>query len=91
MKRRNILSILIVTLIIITACNLPNLSQQPTTAAQTAAAMTVQAVLTTPQNSPTAIPTEPISQSTPTLAVTSTPTATTFKVSDNTNCRKGPG
>ncbi len=93
MKKKKVVSILIAVLILVTACNLPGTEQPSTTDMQTAAAQTVQAVLNQPQNSPTAPAPEATqaSQNTPTLPVTATPSVTTFKVSDNTNCRKGPG
>lgn len=92
-KNRRVVTTLIATLILVTACNLPSVDQPPAVTMQTAAALTVQAVLNQPQSSPTAPPLESTQaiQNTPTAEITATPAVTTFKVSDNTNCRKGPG
>jgi len=60
-------------------CNLPApASQQNAPDIQTAAALTVQAVLT-PLSSPTS------------AGVTPVPSAATFTLNEDTNCRKGPG
>lgn len=90
----------IVLIAAILACNLPQPEQVPLPSdAQTAAALTVQAVLATPAEA-TATATEPqsiiaITPSATATAVTATITPTysvpMLTVKEQTNCRKGPG
>lgn len=74
-KKFRILNILIVTMVFLASCNLPN-AQDSQPAAQTAAAQTIQALFTiTP--SPTVTPTAPTFTPFPTLVInTNTPAAT---------------
>lgn len=81
--RRKIAVILLLAATIPAGCNLPSPTGGPAAPGiQTAAAQTVQAVLT-PLGSPTAVPT-----SGPAVTQSSAPILT---VDDNTNCRTGPG
>lgn len=89
---------IIVLLLAMLACNVPSAEQVPPPSdAQTAAALTVQAMLTVPV-SPSATEPQSVISATPSLtatypAATITPTFSTpmLTVKEQTNCRKGPG
>jgi hypothetical protein len=88
----------IVLVLALFACNLPTAEQVPPPSdAQTAAALTVQAILTLPV-SPSATEPQSVIPVTPSatatvFAATITPTYSTptLTVKEQTNCRKGPG
>ncbi len=84
-KRKKIILISLILCMGTAACNLPDPApQQSPPEIQTAAALTVQAVLT-PLTSPTALATNSLL---PTATQSAGPILT---VPDNTNCRSGPG
>lgn len=98
MKISRIGAAAIFLLLAMLACNVPSAEQVPLPSdAQTAAALTVQAMLTVPV-SPSATEPQSVISATPSLTATSpaatiTPTFSTpmLTVKEQTNCRKGPG
>ena len=88
--------LLIFTIIFsLTACNLPSAEQVPPPSdVQTAAALTVQALLTPSLTStiqPALLPDTPTPTFGPTGTITPTYTVPMLKVLEQTNCRTGPG
>lgn len=84
-------------LLAILACNIPAEQLPPPGEVQTAAALTVQAVMMTPSRSgagsPSPAPRTPSLTSSPEPTITITPTysAPMLTVKESTNCRTGPG
>lgn len=87
----------LILLAAILACNIPAEQVSPPGEVQTAAALTVQAVMVTPSlsraGSPTAAPQTPSLTSSPESTITITPTYSVpmLMVKESTNCRNGPG
>lgn len=87
----------IVLLLAILACNIPAEQVSPPGEVQTAAALTVQAVIMTPSfsgaGSSTPAPATPSPTSSPEQTITVTPTYSVpmLTVKESTNCRTGPG
>jgi len=98
-KRKTILSLTVLTVFILQACNLPSAAptDEPTVDPLIAAEMTITALASA--NPPTeALPTftlpptlSPTPESTTTPAFTSTPSFAYVTLSEATNCRVGPG
>lgn len=91
-------SLFLITILI--ACNMPQADRVPPPGeVQTSAALTVEALLVSPQATPTAgqalLPDTPASTSAPTAGPTGTITPTysvpMLRLLENTNCRSGPG
>ena len=87
----------LILLMAILACNMPLEQISPPGEVQTAAALTVQAVMMTPSlsgtKSPSPTPETPSPTSSPVQTITVTPTYSVpmLTVSESTNCRTGPG
>ena len=98
-KRKTILYLIVISMFILQACNLPSNSptNEPTEDPLIAAEMTITALAgqVTPTEAPptfTALPTlTPTPEFTPTPASTSTPSFAYVTLSEATNCRIGPG
>ena len=86
-KKRQFTFLLMIMLVLLQACNLPNSAPQEPDLALT---ITAQALLL--QSGTPALNTEtPTPQFTATITLTPTPGVPTVTVSQNTNCRTGPG
>lgn len=92
MNRNNLIRIIILTALTLTACGVPAATPEPTSGPDLALTITAQALLlqagTKTALAPTSTP-EPTHTSAP--AITETPSTVIVTVSANTNCRSGPG
>jgi len=94
-RQSKVIFLLFTIIFLLTSCNLPSLEQVPPPSdVQTAAALTLQAILTpsvTPTIQATLLPDSPTPTIGPTGTITPTYSIPMLKVLEQTNCRTGPG